>query len=308
MATGCWEAQMQKCAANARLTLDGRLEVGTATADIGTGTYTILTQIAADALGLPLDKVTARVGDSKLPQSPVEGGSWTAASNGTAVHNACMTLRQQLFTYARGMDNSPLANADIGQVAFRDGRIVLVMDPARSVSYADAIKAGGVDRIEAEENAAPNLRTNVTYASYTHSAIFVEVRVDEELGAVRVMRVVNAVAAGRIINPKTAASQVIGGVVMGLGMALEEESMMDSILGRFMNHNIAEYHVPVNADIHDIDVIFVPERDELTSPLGVKGLGEIGIVGTAAAIANAVYNATGKRIRNLPITVDKLIA
>jgi xanthine dehydrogenase YagR molybdenum-binding subunit len=134
------------------------------------------------------------------------------------------------------------------------------------------------------------------------------VRVDEELGAVRVTRVVNAVAAGRIINPKTAASQVIGGVVMGLGMALEEESMMDPVLGRFMNHNIAEYHVPVNADIHDIDVVFVEERDELTSPMGVKGLGEIGIVGTAAAIVNAVYNATGKRVRHVPITVDKLIA
>jgi xanthine dehydrogenase YagR molybdenum-binding subunit len=308
MATGCWEAQMQKCAARAKLTLDGRLEVATATADIGTGTYTILTQIAADALGLPLDRVTALVGDSSLPQSPVEGGSWTAASNGAAVQAACISVREQLFKYARGMDNSPLANADLGQVAFRDGRIVSTMDPARSVSYADAMRAGGVDEIAIEENAAPNMRTNMTYASYTHSAVFVEVRVDEELGAVRVTRVVNAVAAGRIINPKTARSQVIGGVVMGLGMALEEESLMDDILGRFMNHNMAEYHVPVNADIYDIDVIFVDERDDLTSPMGVKGLGEIGIVGTAAAIANAVYNATGHRIRNLPITVDKLLA
>ena len=145
------------------------------------------------------------------------------------------------------------------------------------------------------------------YTGYTHSAVFVEVRVDEELGAVRVTRVVDAVAAGKILNPKTARSQVVGGVVWGIGMALHEETMPDHNLGRFMNHNLAEYHVPVNADVHDIDVIFVPEHDDKASPIGVKGLGEIGIVGTAAAIANAIHHATGKRIRTLPITPDKLL-
>jgi xanthine dehydrogenase YagR molybdenum-binding subunit len=141
---------------------------------------------------------------------------------------------------------------------------------------------------------------------YIHSAVFAEVRVDSDFGSVRVTRVVDAVAAGRILNPKTAASQVAGGVVWGIGMALHEETLVDHRLGRFMNHNLAEYHVPVSADIRDIDVIFVDERDDIINPLGVKGLGEIGIVGTAAAIANAVFHATGKRVRDLPITLDKV--
>ncbi|WP_375383647.1 xanthine dehydrogenase family protein molybdopterin-binding subunit, partial [uncultured Sphingomonas sp.] len=144
-------------------------------------------------------------------------------------------------------------------------------------------------------------------ARNTHSAIFVEVRVDEELDQVRVTRVGNAVAAGRIINPKTARSQILGGVVMGIGMALHEETFADAKLGRWMNHNYAEYHVPAHADVEDIDVIFVDEPDSEVTPLGVKGLGEIGIVGTAAAIANAIYHATGKRVRSLPITIDKLL-
>jgi xanthine dehydrogenase YagR molybdenum-binding subunit len=307
MATGCWEAFMQKASASAKLTADGRLEVATATADMGTGTYTILTQIAADAFGLPLDQVTAKLGDTDLPASPISGGSWTAASNGSAVQAACYALREQLFNHARGIDGSPLANADLAHVVFANGRIALASDPGRFVTLSDALKAAGVDQLSAEETAGPNTLTNMRYAAYTHSAIFVEVRVDEELGVVRVTRIVNAVAAGKILNPKTAASQVIGGVVMGLGMALQEEGMVDHHLGRVMNHNLGEYHVPVNADIRDIDVIFVEEHDDKVSPLGVKGLGEIGIVGTAAAITNAVYHATGKRIRNLPVTIDKLL-
>jgi xanthine dehydrogenase YagR molybdenum-binding subunit len=147
----------------------------------------------------------------------------------------------------------------------------------------------------------------MSYSGYSHSAIFVEVKIDEELGIVRVTRVVNAVASGTILNPKTARSQILGGVVFGIGMALAEESMLDHNLGRFMNHNLAEYHVPVNADIHDIDVIFVSEHDDKLNPMGIKGLGEIGIVGTAAAIGNAIYHATGKRVRDYPITVDKLL-
>jgi xanthine dehydrogenase YagR molybdenum-binding subunit len=169
------------------------------------------------------------------------------------------------------------------------------------------MRAAGVDRVEAEETAQPSKIERMRSTGYTHSAIFAEVRVDEELGAVRVTRVVDAVAAGKILNPKTARSQVIGGVVWGLSMALEEETLMDHNLGRLMNHNLAEYHVAVNADVRGIEVIFVDERDDKVSPIGVKGLGEIGIVGTAAAIANAIYHATGKRIRELPITIDKLL-
>ena len=307
MATGAWESQMQKTSARAVLTLDGRLEVATATADIGTGTYTILTQIGADALGLPMDKVSVKLGDSTLPKSPVEGGSWTAASAGTAVDLACAAVRETVFKYARRMDNSPLANASLDRVVFRDGKIALASDASQAVLLTDAMRAGGVDKVEAEETASPSLLTQLRYSGYTHSAVFAEVRVDEELGTIRVTRIVDAVAAGKIVNPKTARSQIIGGVVFGIGMALEEETLPDHQIGRFMNHNLAEYHVPVNADIQDIDVIFVEEHDDKVSPIGVKGLGEIGLVGTAAAIANAVYHATGKRIRNLPITIDKIL-
>ena len=274
--------------------------------DLGTGTYTILTQIAADALGLSMEQVTTRLGDTRLPEAPVAGGSWTAASSGTAVMKACLDVGKQVFVLARRMENSALANVDFERVEFADGRIRVVGDPARSVSLVDAMRAGGVERWEATASAAPDTDFRKEFEAYTHSAIFAEVRVDEELGVVRLTRVVSAIAAGKILNPKTARSQILGGVVMGIGSALEEESMLDHRLGRFMNHNLGEYHVPVNADIHDFDVIFVDEEDK-ANPLGVKGLGEIGIVGTAAAVANAVFHATGKRIRNLPITVDKIL-
>jgi len=307
MATGVWEAQMNKTSARATLTADGKLEVASATADMGTGTYTILTQIAADALGLRMEDVTTRIGDSSLPQAPVSGGSWTAASTGTAVQMACHTVREQLFKHARKMDDSPIANASLDHVAFAGGRIAMTADSSRSVTFTEVMRAAGVDKLEAEETASPSTLTQVRYAAYTHSAVFVEVRVDEELGVIRLTRIVDAVAAGKILNPKTARSQIIGGVVFGIGMALEEESMLDHDLGRFMNHNLAEYHVPVSADVPDIDVIFVEEHDDKASPIGVKGLGEIGVVGTAAAIANAVFHATGKRIRELPITIDKLL-
>src|SRR5262252_6969197 len=166
------------------------------------------------------------------------------------------------------------------------------------------MRQGNVDRIEQEKTTEP--AQDASRAHNTHSAIFAEVKVDEELGVIRVTRVVSAVAAGRIVNTKTASSQILGGVVWGIGMALHEETLIDHKFGRIINANIAEYHVPVNADVHDIEVIFVDEPDDIVNPLGIKGLGEIGIVGVAAAIANAVYHATGKRVRDLPITVDKL--
>jgi len=217
-------------------------------------------------------------------------------------------VRTKLLEYARGIDNSPLANAALDHVTFAGGNIALTGEPTRAVTFAQAMQAGGVDRIEAEESAGPDKSVKAKYAAYTHSAIFAEVKVDEDLGVVRVTRIVNAVAAGKILNPKTARSQILGGVVMGLGMALEEETLIDHRLGRFMNRNLGEYHVPVNADIHDIDVIFVDEGDDKLNPLGIKGVGEIGIVGTAAAIGNAIFHATGKRVRELPITIDKILA
>jgi xanthine dehydrogenase YagR molybdenum-binding subunit len=196
MATGIWEAMMMPHSARATLTADGLLEVACATADIGAGTYTILTQIAADALGLRMEDVTARIGDSSLPEAPVEGGSWTAASAGSAVLLACGAVRETLLRHARGMEGSPLANASLEHVEFRGGLIVRRGAPGEAVSIVEVMRAAGLDRIEAEETAAPNAETKEKFSQYTHAAVFAEVRVDEELGVVRVTRVVDAVAAG----------------------------------------------------------------------------------------------------------------
>src|SRR5262245_20582488 len=202
------------------------------------------------------------------------------------------------------MPASPFANAAPGDMALADGKLVSKRDLSRAVPIADAMRHGAVDRIEQEATTNPSEDTS--RAHNTHSAIFAEVKIDEQLGVIRVTRVVSAVAAGRILNTKTASSQILGGVVWGIGMALHEEALIDHTFGRIMNANIAEYHVPVNADVHDIKVIFVDEPDAVVNPLGIKGLGEIGIVGVAAAVANAVYHATGKRVRDLPITLDKV--
>ena len=307
MATGIWEAMHEEAGARAVLTADGKLEIASATADIGPGTYTMMTQVAADRLGLPMQDVTAVLGDSSLPTAPVEGGSFTAATVGTAVHTACELVRKKLLKLAKRMNSSPLAGAELEDVTFGEGKISRRDDPAQSVSIIEVMRDSGTNRIE-EEATASRSKAAEKLSHYAHSAIFAEVKVDEELGVIRVTRVVNAVASGRIINPTIARSQILGGVVWGIGMALHEETLTDHALGRLVNHNIAEYHVPVNADIHDIDVIFVEEEDGVVNPLGVKGVGEIGVVGTAAAIANAIWHATGKRVRDLPITLDKLLA
>ena len=307
MATGIWDALSGQAAAKAIFSAGDKLVVSSATADIGTGTYTIMTQIAADIMGLPVENVTFKLGDSSLPMSPIEGGSWTAATVGPAVKMACDAVGAELLKLAGKMDDSPLAHAKLDEVEFVDSSIRLKSDPDAAVPFKSILRASGVSAIEKEVKSIPNLLKQHPYTSRTHSAIFVEVEVDEDLGKVDVTRAVSAVAAGRILNPKTAGSQVMGGVVWGIGMALEEESMLDNKLGRFMNHDIAEYHICVNADIRDIDVIFVEEHDDIVNSLGVKGVGEIGIVGVAAAISNAVYHATGKRIRSLPITLDKVL-
>ena len=306
MATGVWEALQVPIAVRIGLSANGHAEVSCATSDIGTGTYTIMMQVAADMLGLPPDRVTVKLGDSTLPQSPVEGGSWIAASVSNGIATTCDAIRADLLQLAKRMPNSPLADAAADEVSLADGKLVSKRDHSRAVSIEDAMRTAAVDRIEQEKPTTfPN---DGKYAHNTHSAIFAEVKVDEQLGVIRVTRVVNAVAAGRILNPKTAASQIVGGVVWGIGMALHEETLVDHSFGRIMNADIAEYHVPVHADVQDITVIFVDEPDAIINPLGVKGVGEIGIVGVAAAIANAVYHATGKRVRDLPITLDKLQA
>ncbi|HEX8330294.1 MAG TPA: xanthine dehydrogenase family protein molybdopterin-binding subunit [Hymenobacter sp.] len=307
VATGVWDAAQQKAAARASLTADGRLTVSSATNDIGTGTYTIMTQIAAETLGLPIGAVTFVLGDTTLPEAPVQGGSWTAASVGTAVQAACRAVGEKVLKLAQKMANSPLKGASFEDVQFVDGQIRLNEDITQSVVIRDVLQATGEEKVEAETSTQPNPVTQLKNSLHAHNAVFVEVCVDEDLGSIHVTRVVNAVAAGRILNPKTARSQVLGSVVWGISMALMEHSVMDHGFGRYMNHNLSEYHIPVSADIHDIDVIFVEEDDDKVNPLGVKGIGEVGFLGVAAAIANAVFNATGKRVRNLPVSLDKLL-
>jgi xanthine dehydrogenase YagR molybdenum-binding subunit len=304
MASGVWEALQMPFSARIVLTANGHAEVSSAASDIGTGTYTVVAQVAADMLGVPIDSVTVKLGDSTLPTAQVEGGSWTAASIAHAIVNAADDIRKELLSIAQGMPDSPLKGLKADDVALADGAIAARKDKGRAVPVADLMRHGGIERIEKERSS--DFKQDDKHARNTHSAIFAEVKVDEELGVIRVTRVVNAVAAGRIINTKTAASQISGAVVWGIGMALHEEALTDHAFGRIMNANIAEYHVPVNADIHDIKVIFVDEPDSVINALGIKGVGEIGIVGVAAAIANAVYHATGKRVRDLPITLDKL--
>jgi len=311
MATGSWGGQYAKTSARARLDAQGRLQVACAMADSGTGTYTVMAQVAADTLGIPVERISVRLGDSDLPEAPVEGGSMGAASSSAAVCAACAKIGDELYEAASKMAGSPIGDAQRHEVAFRDGYLFVRADPSLRISIRELMRTTGKEFLEAEETAKPGVGgmvDNVRKARYSHSAIFAEARVDEELNVVRVTRVVIAVAAGRIINPKTARSQVLGGVVMGIGMALHEETVLDHRFGRFMTHNLADYHIPVNADIPGIEVIFVREHDAEVSPLGVKGVGEIGIVGTAAAVANAIFHATGKRVRELPITIDKLLA
>jgi xanthine dehydrogenase YagR molybdenum-binding subunit len=305
MASGVWEALQMPTAARILLTANGHAEVACSFSDIGTGTYTIAAQVAADELGLPLDNITVKLGDSSLPQAPVEGGSWGAASVAHAIAKTAGDVRTELLRAAKTMPNSPFAAAKPESVALFDGKLVDAKDHGRAVSIADVMRHGRLDRIEREST--NSFKEDNSHARNTHSAIFAEVKIDEELGVIRVTRVVGAVAAGRILNTKTARSQILGGVVWGIGMALHEETLIDHAFGRIMNANIAEYHMPVNADIHDIEVIFVEEPDELINPMGIKGVGEIGIVGVAAAIANAIYHATGKRVRDLPITLDKVM-
>ncbi|MFB6462417.1 xanthine dehydrogenase family protein molybdopterin-binding subunit [Bradyrhizobium tunisiense] len=305
MATGVWEALQMPVAVRIALTANGHAEVSCAASDIGTGTYTIVAQVAADALGLPIENISVRLADSTLPQAPVQGGSWMAASSAHAVLGAAEEIRQELVRHAKAMPGSPLADVDPASITFADGMLAGSGKDGTTVSISDIMRHSKLERIEKEK--LNQFTEDKSHARNTHAAVFAEVKVDEELGIIRVTRIVSAVAAGRILNTKTGRSQIMGGVVWGIGMALHEETVMDHRFGRIMNANIAEYHIPVNADIHDIDVIFVDEPDNRINKLGVKGLGEIGVVGVPAAIANAVYHATGKRIRRFPITLDKLL-
>ena len=308
MATGQWDAMQMLARASAVLHADGRLVVSSAASDIGTGTYTVMGMIAAAAMGLPLEQVTFQLGDSTLPMAPVEGGSSHVTTVGSAVEGACEKLQRRLLRMAQGLPETAFARAKFKDVEFVAGTLRLAGSPEVAVRLTDILAAAKETRIEEKYLLLPKVMQQKKYARAVHSAVFCEVKVDETFGTVRVTRVVSAIAAGRIISAKTARSQISGAVVWGIGQALHEETHCDHRLGRFMNHNLSEYHLSVNADIHDIDVVFVEEDDRIVSRLGAKGVGEIGIVGVAAAVCNAIYHATGRRVRSTPITPDKVMA
>jgi xanthine dehydrogenase YagR molybdenum-binding subunit len=307
VATAAWDAYQFPARAKAVLTIDGKLTVSSGTSDIGTGTYTIMTQIAAEVLGVRMEDVTFKLGDTNYPFAPLEGGSWTAASIGSVVKSVCEDVRKKVLKLAVKTKKSPFYNLKTKELEISEGFISRTDNTASSVSVIDILRLAGVNSIEETGTSGPDLFNKMKYTFNAHSAVFAEVKVDEDLGIVRVTRVVCAVAAGKILNPKTARSQILGAVVWGISKALEEGTKMDHHYGRFMNHNLSEYHIPVNKDINDIEVIFVEEKDDIINPLGVKGVGEIGIIGVAGAIANAVFHATGVRVRNLPITMDKVL-
>ncbi len=263
--------------------------------------------VGAEALAMDLSRVRSELGDTKLPKGSVHGISSTTGSIGSAIHEACLAVRGKLLALASKDRRSPLHGAADDLVTFADGRIVLKSDPSRGESYEDILRRSGMDSIEATVDSNPGDEEK-KFSMHAFCAQFVEVRVDAELGVVRVARFVSAVGGGRIMNEKTAVSQLNGGVVGGIGMALLEETLMDHRMGRFVNANLGEYHVPVNADAPSINAFFVEERDDHVNPIGTKGIGELALVGVAPAIANAVFHATGKRIRRLPITLDKLMS
>jgi len=306
MASSVWGAMQMPASAKITFRPDGTATVSSATSDIGPGTYTVMTMIAAEFLGLQLDQVSFELGDTRQPKAPAQGGSWTTSSVGSAVRGAALAITAKLLALAQRDAHSPLQGASADDVEMLDGRLQRKSDTARGVDIAGLMRSTGTDGITEVYQSTPSPERD-KYASLAHGAQFVEVKVDPDLGTVQVTRVIEITACGKILNPLASHSQEIGGVVWGIGMALEEGTEVDHRTGRFMNANLQHYHVPVNADIHAIETVFVEEDDTIVNPLGVKGMGELGMVGIPAAIANAVYHATGKRIRRLPITPDKLL-
>lgn len=309
MASATYPALRVNAKARAQLLPDGCAVVSCATQDLGTGASTVMTQVAADALGLPMDRVTFDLGDSRLPQSGISGGSTGAASVASAVALAGQAVREKLSKLAICDRCSALYGFDVAQLGFSNGRVYLLTDPTRSEEYVALMHRNGGKTIEGEGKVGviDILRGVLINPGHAYGAQFVQVRVHATTGEVRVSRMCAAFGCGRILNPMMVTSQLAGAMVWGVGQALMEETVADVRTGRLAVKDLAQYHVPVHADIPEIEVILLDEKDEKINPLGIKGAGEIGITGVAAAIANAVYNATGIRIRDLPITPDKLI-
>ena len=306
MATATYPARRAPAGAVARMMPDGTAWVRAGTQEIGCGTYTSMTQIAADALGIAPSQVRFELGSTDMPENPASTGSVTAASTGSAVHDGAVALRQKLVQLALNDPQSPLHGAIESDVRAVDGRLTAGGALGRSETFSALIARNGGQPVEVTVTSRPGADAQ-QYSMHSFGAVFTEVRVDPDLGIVRVPRIVTAHAVGRILNAKTARSQIVGGVVWGVGMALEEETLIDPRTGRYVNADLAEYHVPVNADIGTIDTAFIEQPDDHVSTVGAKGVGEIGITGVAASIANAVYHATGKRVRELPIRIERLL-
>ncbi|MFZ3309470.1 MAG: xanthine dehydrogenase family protein molybdopterin-binding subunit [Xanthobacteraceae bacterium] len=308
--TATFPAHMFAAQAKAFLRRDGSgvMEIGAH--DMGQGASTALAQIAADGLGLDLDRLDFRSGTSDLPDAGIAGGSAHTATAGVAIHNAGADAIAKLADLATNDEHSPLFGAGNAGVIARGGRLLRRDDESRSEGYADILGRAGLAQIEGRgASGSPNPMEHAPsdYAMHAHGAVFAEVKVDPDLGQMRVTRLVGAFAAGRIINPRLVQSQLYGGMIWGVSFALQEQAVTDRRSGRTMNANLAEYHVPVNADVPSLEALLVEEHDPHVNVLGIKGVGEIGITGTAGAIANAVWHATGIRVREFPITLDRLI-
>jgi CO/xanthine dehydrogenase Mo-binding subunit/CO/xanthine dehydrogenase FAD-binding subunit len=325
MARAALIAFQPACKAIASIRRDGTAFVRSGATDIGPGPYTVMTMLAADCLGAPIERVQFSLGDSAMPKAPAEGGSGLTGALGNAVQAACVDLVRAFVGRVTADASSPLKGCRMEDITVRDGGIQITDDPARFETYAEILARHGLDEITVEGESAPPGETSSTamvaragrFVPFTapstgarahagaYAAHFVEVHVDPDLGTVRVARVVSAVDGGRILNPKTARSQIIGGIAGGIGMALLEETVSDRT-GRLATTSLAEYVVAANADVRDVEVLFVGQPDSM-SPLGTKGVGELAIAGMGAAIANAVYHATGTRVRSLPISIEKVL-
>ena len=307
MGTATFPALMFQAEARAVLRGDGSGLMETGAHDMGQGAWTALAQIAADGLGLDQDQVEFKSGSSDLPDAGIAGGSAHTATAGMAIHNAGAAVVAKLAQLAAGDERSPLFGSGNAGVVARAGRLHRRDDESRSESYADILGRAGLREIEARGQGAPNPAEQSTYAMHAHGAVFAEVKVDPELGQIRVSRLVGAFAAGRIINPHLVRSQMFGGMIWGISFALHERAVMDRRSGRTLNANLADYHVPVNADVPVMEALLVEEHDPHVNALGIKGVGEIGITGSAGAVANAVWHATGIRVRRFPIGIDDLL-
>jgi xanthine dehydrogenase YagR molybdenum-binding subunit len=307
MATATYPANRSAAQAVVRILPDGRAFIGCGSQDLGTGTYTIMAQTAADALGLDPSQVEAKLGDSTLPKAPVSGGSQSAASIGPAIKDAAMQAKLKVAEVAINDPQSPLHGAKVADIAAKEGKLFDKTSPGKFDSYTAILRRNGGKPVEAMGSAEP-AEDHTSVSTHSFGAVFAEVAVDADTYMVEVRRVVATYDVGTLMNKTTGINQLEGGIVWGISMALHEESHLDDTYGRFVNANLAEYHVPVNADVGRMDVRVLDIPDTKFNPLGARGIGEIGITGAAAAVGNAIFHATGKRVRSFPITLDKIIS